>query len=255
MTEIETPKTSVLRAQFDRIFQGERCRDYQKQVAHNSTRMYRALSWLRRYEMCDSKTDAAERFLFLWISFDAAYGVHNVQTESRFEKFFQKIADCDGEHRLAGILLLPGNKTAVRSLIDNEHLYKEFWESPNTQRKHNIYEGKIFKAKQQVESLDYETLTTEQTKSVLCAVFARLHILRIQLVHGAATFGSSYNRSSLNPGNRILGACVPEILKIMLDELEKPGHLDMKDWGEIQYPPFRNKPDTGDEKPPKKGIS
>ena len=250
----ETLKHEKLRSQFDRIFGGKRSRDYSKMVAHNSTRLYRALSWLKRFEDCNYQTDEAEQFLFLWISFDAAYG--NTKKSNALKYFLKKVVEHDGKGCLARIMLSSKHKSDMLSLIRNEHLYEGFWDSQNSQRKNNRYENEELQdAMLQAEYLEYKTLEPHQTESVLCAVFNRLYRLRIQIFHGAATHGSSYNTSSLGPGCRVLGAYLPEFLNIMLEAMNKPGGQDMDDWGEIQYPPFRRKPDTGDEKPPKKGIS
>jgi len=256
MNNPQTPKHAELREQFSLIFKGKRCRDYSKQIAHNNTRLHRALSWLKRSEDCNPKNDAVEQFLFLWISFNAMYGDDNMSKsgdKNKLAEFLRKIVEQDEKQNLAGIML--ARKDTALSLIDNQFLYKEYWESSNSQNAHNIY-GRVFAdAKGMGEYLDQKRLTPKQTEEVLCVIFKRLYMLRIQIVHGVATHGSSYNGSSLEPGNIMLNACVPAILKIMLEAMNKPGGKDKDVWGRIANPPFLDNPDKINKQPPKRGAS
>lgn len=60
-------------------------------------------------------------------------------------------------------------------------------------------------------------------------VFDRLYVLRNQIVHGGATYGSSINRAQLKDGCRILTDIIPVIVQIVLNNSNK-------DWGRPFYP-------------------
>ena len=68
-----------------------------------------------------------------------------------------------------------------------------------------------------------------QTEVVLSIVFDRLYVLRNQLVHGGATYGSKVNRQQVSDGEKILGILVPAIIDLMIKHPEL-------DFGEILYP-------------------
>ncbi|MDA8010557.1 MAG: HEPN domain-containing protein, partial [Alphaproteobacteria bacterium] len=272
MTEIKTPNTSDLRAQFDRIFQGERCRDYQKQVAHNNTRMYRALSWLERSEDRNLKKDSVERFVFLWLSFNAAYGndldwkrsanwerlsgIRRKKEIEKIKKFLRLVAENDSPRfHLAEVICI--YKDAFEKIMEIRFLFRQFWQAAYEKRawlawlsrRKNSASDRFCEQQRSVQNALQNTLPPkEKIQSVLVPTFERIYILRNQIFHGASTYGGRFNRSSLEPANAILGACVPEILKIMLETMEN--RKDTPAWGHVEFPPFLKKPDDETDKNP-----
>ena len=73
---------------------------------HNEDRMRRARSWLARSE---DVTSGGERFIFLWIAFNAAHG-HEVSASEhqaqhrQFSDFLRKLVDRDDQNNIEGIV-------------------------------------------------------------------------------------------------------------------------------------------------------
>ena len=57
----------------------------------------------------------------------------------------------------------------------------------------------------------------------------RLYTLRIQMIHGGATWNSGANREQLRDGVNILAKLVPMFIEIMMDNSNEF-------WGEPSYP-------------------
>jgi hypothetical protein len=62
-------------------------------------------------------------------------------------------------------------------------------------------------------------------------LFERLYVLRQQLFHGAATWGSKLNRPCLKAGAALLGRIIPAVIEIMV------AAGPQRDWGQVCFPP------------------
>jgi len=255
----ETPSIGELRNMYNRIFDGSPPRGQNRNPRdENHTRMDRALSWLERYEQAaDGNEHLDERFLFLWISFNAAYGDDermkvaadsgNVDEYQKINNFLQKIAARDKTYRLADIVSEHGD--AFLNIIGNRFLCNSFWKAEYSPRTRKAWNRNFdYENKDAHEILSDGHLTTTQTKRVLHIAFGRLYTLRNQILHGSASWRDNYNRSSIKSGDAILGLFVPEALRIMLDAIKQAP--DMPDWGQNAYPPYLDKPDDTTKGPP-----
>ena len=54
------------------------------------------------------------------------------------------------------------------------------------------------------------------------------------MIHGGTTFDKGWGRDQIRDGNRIMEALMPEILKIMEDDIKK--NPDSREWGKLDYP-------------------
>ncbi|HLR86523.1 MAG TPA: hypothetical protein VK064_01420 [Wenzhouxiangella sp.] len=190
-----------------------------------SLRVHRALSWLDRAERC---RDEDGTFIFLWIAFNAAYanemGEYQL-TESRlFRKFLQRLADLDGNKRLANVIWTQ-YAGPIRVLLDQKYIFQPFWDHLNGLKGGRNWEEKFRRARAGAN----RALAEHRTGDVLGIVFSRLYTLRNQLVHGGATWNSRVNRDQLRDANAIMGELVPTVIEIMMDNAR--AH-----WGEARYP-------------------
>ena len=110
-------------------------RQRQERESHSeglALRVHRALSWLQRSEKCD---DEDGRFIFLWIAFNAAYaqsidaGEHT-KAQVAFGKFLDKLVSLDKDDALYK-LIWSEYSSSVRMLLDNEFVFKPFWDFHN----------------------------------------------------------------------------------------------------------------------------
>ena len=206
------------------------------QHEQNTTRLRRADSWLKLSEKSESDD---EKFIFLWIAFNAAYGTQlpdanlnpnkTEKEKDRFTKFVEKIIELD---RKGAIKKDFYEKfiNPIRNLKENEYVFGPFWAWVQNRPKHGIWQSQ-FKRKNQV--LD-KALEKPDVFVVLKEVLERLYVLRNQIIHGGTTFNVGKGRDQIRDGSKIMSALMPEILKIMQDDIAKTP--DSAVWGILDYP-------------------
>jgi hypothetical protein len=192
----------------------------------HSVRLHRAVSWLKSAE--ESHDNADLQLVSLWIAFNACYGNPNdrIQAERQnFSVFIAKLVHHDAENRIYN-LLWNHFSGPIRLLIDNQYLFKPFWD---------FHRGEIEDWKLAFEKSMYDAtkqFSNFNVAGTLEVVLNRLYVLRNQLIHGGATFNSSINRESVKNGNNMLQLLIPVFIDIMIEN-----HLE--NWGEIYYPVVR----------------
>lgn len=190
-------------------------------------RVHRAISWIGRAEKETEDLDAA--FIFYWIAFNAAYaadiGAESGGTErSSFGSYFGKLIGLDRENRIYAEIWnrFPG---PIRMLLDNKFVFQPFWNHKNGVPGYEDWDASFATSRE----LSLKALARNDTERVLSIVFDRLYVLRNQILHGGATWGSKVNRAQVADGARLLGALVPVFADLML---ENPG----VEWGLPYYP-------------------
>lgn len=187
-------------------------------------RCHRAISWLRRAEQED---DADARFIFLWISFNAAYAWefgHEQSERDLLRRFFERILVLDADKRLHA-LLFKNFTGCVRTLIDNPYLFDPFWRALRDHDSSGRWEEQFQGAKRVATA----AVMSGETATVAGIVVDRLYVLRNQLVHGGATHGSKVNRQQVKDSVALLGQLVPLVIDLMLAS-------DGSGFGHIAYP-------------------
>ena len=190
-------------------------------------RVHRCLSWLNRAEQAGEDDDAA--FIFLWISFNAAYAEElpeftHTGERSAFDGYFEKLINLDAEDRIYGAVWEKFSQS-IRLFLDNQYIFQPFWKFQNQVEGYEDWERSFSQSKQRFNL----ALADHDTKIVLSMLFDRLYVLRNQLVHGGATWNSSVNRDQVRDGSRILSFLVPIFVDLMMDNPEV-------DWGLPYYP-------------------
>lgn len=189
-------------------------------------RVHRALSWLNKAEQCEEDLDS--KFIFLWISFNAAYAqdtevLRHSESEA-FSLFMAKLVALDVNNELYD-LVWSEFSTSIRVLLDNQFVFQPFWDYHNGKLIEDEWKTKFKKAKLSANS----ALTQKGTDRLISIVLQRLYTLRNQLVHGGATWQSSANRAQVRDGVAFLSQLTPIIINLMMDN---PHEL----WGSANYP-------------------
>lgn len=188
-------------------------------------RIHRAVSWLIRAEAEAEDKDA--RFIFLWISFNAAYA-HEFGPEQPEREllrgFLGKLLAVD-KNRALHQLVFTRFSGVVRLLIENKFVFEPFWRAL---REHDS-SGRWEEWFERDKKAAFRAVMGTETLTVLTVVFDRLYTLRNQLVHGGATWNGKVNRRQVSDGADLLHSLLPVIIGLMLDHPE----LDL---GEIGYP-------------------
>lgn len=197
-----------------------------------SLRIHRSLSWLDSAEQTEHLDG---KFIFLWISFNAAYSaeLHRNQNEyesQRFSRFLHQVVNRDKQSLLATILW-QRYPNAVRLLLDNQYVFQPFWDFHNGVASATPWEELFLEQKKSANA----ALAKQDTYKVLRLLFQRLYVLRNQLIHGGATWKGQVNRAQIKDGTSLLGDIVPLFIEIMMDN----AHMD---WGKPVYPVISDEP-------------
>jgi hypothetical protein len=190
-------------------------------------RVHRALSWYGRAEQETDDLDA--RFVFLWISFNAAYATdinaaYRSGAQGAFVDFLDVLLDLDREARLADMVWKQFTGS-IRGMLENKFLFRDFWDSRNGTLDPDAWERRFIEERIRAR----RALAANETLTVLNIVLDRIYTLRNQVVHGGATWDSGVNRDQLRDCARFMGELVPVIIEIMMDN---PQTI----WGGAVYP-------------------
>lgn len=194
--------------------------------ANLNLRVHRALSWLHRAEIVD---DVDSKFIFLWISFNAAYASEidessRLSEQETFKSFLEKLCALDIGKKIEG-LIWKEFSGSIRVLLDNEFVFQGFWDFHAKKISEEDWKVRFTKGKHAAQT----ALASGNSPILLGVVFNRLYTLRNQLIHGGATWNGSVNRRQLTDCVQLLGKLIPVIIGLMI---ENPNTL----WGDACYP-------------------
>ncbi len=204
------------------------------QRQHNEDRMRRAESWRQRSEDAASETD---RFIFLWIAFNAAYGFEMPASDAdgrsgeqyKFNRYCREIVNRD-ERKALHRILWHTYSGPIRILLDNPYVYEPFWKSVQ-----GMAQAKPWNKQLNAENKRaFRSLANGDTAGVLRVVLSRLYTLRNQIFHGGATYATGLGQAQVRDGSRIMESVVPAILEIMRREIA--ANPDSEVWGRVSYP-------------------
>ncbi|MEO6923710.1 MAG: hypothetical protein ABI142_07795, partial [Bryocella sp.] len=167
------------------------------------------------------------RFLFLWISLNAAYAREfgfELAEREQTRQFVQKILARDHLGRLHDAVYRQFTGP-IRTLVDNKFVFEPFWKAMRDHDASDQWNTQFTAGKK----LATRAIVEKQTDVVLSVVLDRLHVLRNQLVHGGATWNSSANRMQLKDGAAILATIMPVIVDVLIDD-------NSDDFDAIAYP-------------------
>jgi hypothetical protein len=200
--------------------------DGRRESHPTSIRFHRACSWLEAAEQLDPDRQVDQLLLHLWIAFNALYGqwddnLHEpVSDRTCWQVFLDRMLGLDASGNL--VTVLQENKRLVLAILENAYLSKYFWETPGAnstgRSKHARHQGEAF-------------YVEKRWLTILEQVIERVYLLRCQLVHGAATFGSRLNRIALRQCTNIMRLLLTAMLLVWVD------HGADEDWGLLCYPP------------------
>lgn len=196
------------------------------------TRIHRSISWLRRAQATADDMDAS--FIFHWIAFNAAYSKviededanidRKLNERSKYEDFIRCIQVTDRTQRLADLLFIE-LEDACENLIQNEFVLYEYWRNQQDPSTPIDWESVLSQQKLRASKFKRDGNVYEYLRILL----SRAHVLRNQIIHGAATWNSSANRRQLKDAHAILRKLIPLMLELMIRDPDQ-------DWGDVQFP-------------------
>ena len=213
----------------------ERLKERQRAERHGwpenlGLRVHRALSWLHRAEQLRHGDDVDGEFIFLWIAFNAAYATeidekYRESEQQTFRAFLEKLTGLDAGQKRFENLTWHEFPKSIRVLLDNRYVFADFWHWQNGSLTEDEFQSRFAAANHAARA----ALGRQDTVTVLAIVLSRIYVLRNQLVHGGATWGSSVNREQLRDCTNFMAKLVPLVIEVMMDH---PGTL----WGQGTYP-------------------
>jgi hypothetical protein len=194
------------------------------QPANLGLRLHRALSWLKRAELAE---DLDGRFVFLWIAFNAVYAQEiedNYSEQSAFKAFIRKICSLDREKHIDALIWkeFPG---VIRVLLNNQYIFPAFWEFQRGKLTEPEWQDRFATGVKSANS----AFESSDTSALLSIVLNRVYMLRIQIVHGGATWNGAVNRAQLRDCVNLMSKLVPLIIRLMMDNPET-------EWPEACFP-------------------
>ena len=221
------------------------------QRQHNDDRMRRAESWQRRCQATsnDDRFSDYDRFIFLWIAFNAAYGsepyglavdISDTGGEQktwegeRIHRFLNTALAADSRKHISNLLWydLAG---PIGELLNNRYVHPVFWESVR-QRLQGRARPVPWRQEFRDDKSDIEQWLKDRTNAIDVPwhVLHRLYTLRNQILHGGATYGKGKGRGQVRLGATIMASVVPAILAVMKEDIDE--HPDSEAWGIVRYP-------------------
>lgn len=193
-----------------------------------SLRLHRALSWLNRAEQLAD--DADSQFIFLWISFNAAYAADiddsvRLSEQTLFRDFLRRLATLDAGRQRIERLVWEEFAQSIRALLDNPYVSPDFWKWHNGEMDETEWKLRFATDRRRAN----RALAREATLQVLGIALSRVYTLRNQLLHGGATWNGKVNRHQVRDCTRMMARLVPLVIEIMLD------HPQAK-WPKPSYP-------------------
>jgi len=194
---------------------------------NDAVRLHRALSWMRSADEHIDEPDI--QFISLWIALNTLYGVDEERHTSLaerdiFQRFIYKLNRHDTDKAIYNCLWEKFSGP-VKALISNQYVFAPFWAAQRTGEGDDVWRDRFDKSATTALSF----LKHQKVPELLSVVLDRLYVLRIQLVHGGATYQSQVNRQQVIDGVHMLSFLMPVIVNIMLTE-----HTE--DWGAIYFP-------------------
>ncbi|MDA7859199.1 HEPN domain-containing protein [bacterium] len=191
-----------------------------------AVRMHRAFSWLAAAECDDQEDKIDEKLIFRWIGINSLFGRwnsfdHEPERDGRaLTGFLTVMEECDKDALIKAYLI--EQQALVSQICSDPFVNKFFWKALNTEKRFN----------QRRDQISIQRMYSDQNYcQILQEVFSRIYLVRCQLIHGAATFGSKLNREIVKQCGIVLEGIIFAIIKIITD------HAWSENWDDLCYPP------------------
>ncbi|MGI9498052.1 MAG: hypothetical protein ACR2NK_18490 [Mariniblastus sp.] len=191
-----------------------------------AVRMHRTFSWLAAAECEDPEDQLDEKLIFRWIGLNSLFGRwnscdHEPERDGRaLTGFLTVMEECDKDALIKAYLI--EQQTLISQICSDPFVNKFFWKALGTERRFN----------QRRDEISIQRMYGDENYcQILHEVFSRIYLVRCQLIHGAATFGSKLNREIVKQCGIVLKGMIFAIIKIITD------HAWSENWDDLCYPP------------------
>lgn len=189
-------------------------------------RIYRAISW---GQAAFDENGLDERFMKLWIAFNALYG-SGFTDKKEVSFFLESIITVDKEKVLKNSLMELSQ--TIKNFIEIPELYEEYWKDENLDRKSREEKASILIERNKIEYKEF-IQSGEKANEILENIFYLIYILRNQIFHGSASYDSLENEDTKRKCVDMMERFLPDITEIMINN---PNH----NWHDVKYKPIKN---------------
>ena len=189
-------------------------------------RFHRACSWLQRLEELDGDADLDLVLTGQWIAFNALYGQWDekrcepLADRECWRRFLDRVRGLDADGLIGELLM--DHKRLVMAILDDSHLGSFFWKAPSTQ----------LALRTTHDRRDANTWYQQKQWGLILEKTAdQIYLLRCQMLHGASTYNSRLNRSSVRRCSQFMAHLLGVSMTVWID------HGSDEDWGTMCYPP------------------
>ncbi|OUT62196.1 MAG: hypothetical protein CBB71_02630 [Rhodopirellula sp. TMED11] len=193
-----------------------------------NVRFHRACSWLQHAESIGTDQHQEVALVNLWVAFNALYGQWDgalqqpVPDTECWKHMLERLLELDQTDLIPEILCV--HRTLAIKIFGDPFLSRFFWQNPSEE---NAQRSRTRRYAAQTWFAEKRWL------KILEALLERIYLLRCQLVHGAATFGSSLNRSAVRHCSIMMDHLLRAFLLIWVEDGAD------EDWGIMCYPPLK----------------
>ena len=215
------------------------------QTQHNKDRIRRAESWHERSLRAEADDD---RFIFLWIAFNAVYGRDmngldndgvipggtrsRARERKRIREFLGAVLERDRRNKIR-IILQEKLDDRVRALLGNPFVFSAFWRWIRDDKGDSKGVGWITEFEEK-NAKAWRAWDRGDVHGFLTEVLERLYTMRNQVFHGGTTYRGGKGREQVRDGAEIMAALVRTTLNIMKADIKK--HPDSEAWKGVAYP-------------------
>ncbi len=189
----------------------------------NATRLRRSDAWIKKAK---SVEDAASKFIFYWIAFNAQYSsLINAKEQKERNDFLDKIyKDEKGKRELE--IIFNKNESAIKRIFKLPQTHRDFWKKPKGQQIENIEQWQQYFKK--------NGSLPEDKEKKLKDLFSRLSVVRNQIFHGSHSGNEhSYGYTQVEEGVEMLSELIPCFFDIIQSSVKENSCTDS--WGKVIY--------------------
>jgi hypothetical protein len=114
----------------------------------------------------------------------------------------------------------------MEQLINNKYVFFEYWQRQLYPDSNVDWELSLSRSVLKANEAEKKG----NAYNYLRIVLSRLHVLRNQLIHGAATWNGKTNLQQVQDAAMVMRQFVPLMIDVMMD------NPDAEEWGDVLYP-------------------
>ena len=185
-------------------------------------RVHRAISWLKSSEKYSADPDIA--FMGALNAMNALWGQLGVKDKDAIDGMANNLTGTRAMTEIVNIFRTQQGAKWLTMLIDNKHLYWQYWRFLQGEMDETEYKRKSAQYRQQA----LRAVREQKHSWLLKAVMTQAVVLRSQVFHGFTTYDSKANREIISLTAKMMRKMAIAIANAQIDEPNR-------DWGQTPW--------------------